>query len=265
MIRVSNNIYLVSEGFGLLDIKVATCLLRSVDLFFSTTIGIKPFSTKKVIVAHHHASRPNCCSLNDDTNLIHLTTVDNYWCQLVYQFAHEYCHHLIDGELSGTTEGMKWFEEALCHVSSVANLINMVRVCSNSPLWNLKDFTPEVIDYIENLQGIIHSDIIRACLPSISNPFNYTVIPQSQIISIKNYLIDEAEILANTYSDEHYFYVCRALYPHFHNNPNLWKIIPHIGDSGAWISLNDLYKHLLANADNSYRESLSEMFGYLMG
>ena len=56
---------------------------------------------------------------------VQLTAMERRWSQYAYQFAHEFCHIVIDpyrGE-GGTTQ---WLEEAACELASVFALRRMV-------------------------------------------------------------------------------------------------------------------------------------------
>lgn len=260
---VSGNIQWDGAGFGEMNLPAVFPLFRQVDMYLSSRIGLPPFSSKSVIIIHGNG-RPMCCQLEEHLHCIVLATENNDWCRLIFQFAHEYCHHLIDCGLSGITAGLKWFEESICHVSSVANIVNMAGVCANASNPCLRYFTPSVISYLPKLKGLNYNETIQGCLPDEENPFRIIPIPKSEYVDIRQFLSDENALLSTTYSDGHYYFVCRALYPHFHNNPNLWKIIRHLGDTTTWNSLPDLFEHLKANADSSYKDSLDIMFSYLI-
>jgi hypothetical protein len=64
--------------------------------------------------------------------VMRLDTESTYWCQYVYQFAHELCHVLCG--LSEATEGPnKWFEETLCETASLFVLRAMARSWKDAP------------------------------------------------------------------------------------------------------------------------------------
>ena len=60
---------------------------------------------------------PMCCG-NGELHTIFLYTHNNYWSQYVYQFAHEFCHHVVGGPLDGLLDSSFWFEESLCELAS---------------------------------------------------------------------------------------------------------------------------------------------------
>lgn len=60
---------------------------------------------------------------------------------LAYQFAHEYCHHLIDEPMDGESCTSFWFEESICELSPV---YFMRRIAQR---W-IEENTPILIDYV---------------------------------------------------------------------------------------------------------------------
>lgn len=80
-------------------------------------------------------------------HIIFLNAKENYWCQWVYQFAHEYCHHLIDGTLTGEWSNLLWFEETICELSSLYNLNKMIDYYTTN---GLPGYSPSVQVYLDN-------------------------------------------------------------------------------------------------------------------
>ncbi len=54
--------------------------------------------------------------------IIMLYTQHNYWCQYIYQFAHEYMHLLIGRPEDKNNDGYGWVEEVLCETASLFQL-----------------------------------------------------------------------------------------------------------------------------------------------
>ena len=76
--------------------------------------------------------------------------------------------------------------------------------------------------------------------------FNKEVVP----------LLLRSGVLATTYSLEDYKAMAKMLFPHFYNNPKLWRILPNLGDTREWNSLQEVFDHLQKMADDEYNESL---------
>ena len=79
-----------SECFGTPCYPIITSFLYMVDRNMMAALEQAPFSTRECIVLYKEEGP--MCSLIGDCHLVFLAVRDNYWCQWVYQFAHEYCH-----------------------------------------------------------------------------------------------------------------------------------------------------------------------------
>ena len=200
-----------------------------------TALDCSCFSTKKCFVRNKEGI-PLCTKAGDD-HIIYLSAKDNYWCQWVYQFAHEYCHHLIDGSLSGEWSSMLWFEETICELSSMYNLHSMVNYCKNS---KHAHYTTSVQNYLNDLLAQ-NNDTYKLC--EEGGWYN----------TYRDFLSGEP------YKRELYNAIATLMYPLFIHNPNLWKIILNIGDIRSWSSLEDLFGYLQSKADVSYSASLKRM------
>lgn len=92
--NVSPNIILREDiAFGNPNYAVVRDFLYMVDNNMMSALERSFFSTKRCGVIHWEGGP--MCSNHVDEHIIYLSVKDNYWCQWVYQFAHEYCHHLI--------------------------------------------------------------------------------------------------------------------------------------------------------------------------
>ena len=67
-----------------------------------------------------------CSNIGND-RIIYLHTRGDFWCQWIYQFAHEYCHHIINGTMTGELSGLMWFEESVCELASMYNLNSLFK------------------------------------------------------------------------------------------------------------------------------------------
>lgn len=123
---------------------------------YDGSIRTSAFLTRKCIVLYKEEGP--MCSLIGDSHLIFLAVRDNYWCQWVYQFAHEYCHHLINGPLSGEWSKMLWFEETICELSSLYNLYMMKSFCLNNGI----AFHEELADTVFYFEQVVLT-IVAKC------------------------------------------------------------------------------------------------------
>ena len=230
-----NIILTENAAFGNVNYEVVRALLYMVDNKMMTAIGQPYFSTKQCVVVPTE-DVPMCVKVGEQ-HIIFLATKENLWCQWVYQFAHEYCHHLIDGSLSGNWSDLLWFEETICELSSLYNLNKMISYCANN---GLQWYAPSVKNYLENLLT--------------KNNSAYKLSAEGGWY--KQY---EESLKKEGYKRDLYNAIAVLMYPLLVDNPNLWKLILNIGDIRSWTSLDELFNHLEANADDSYCESLSRM------
>ena len=84
---------------------------------------------------------------------IKLGTKNRYWCQYVFQFAHELGHIICGFEQGNQTN--QWFEESLCEAASLYALQRLSVVWNNSPPYpNWHSYAPEFAKYrIDRIEG----------------------------------------------------------------------------------------------------------------
>lgn len=222
--NVRTNIILEeNEAFGLPNYEVVRAFLYMVDMNMMTALERPYFSTQKCFVTYKDDC-PMCAKVGDN-HIVYLHVKDNYWCQWVYQFAHEYCHHLINGSLSGEWSPMLWFEETVCELSSMYNLYRMVGFCEDH---GLKSYSSSVQGYLNNLLTKNNDVYI------LSNEGGWYQ-GYKELLSTEHY------------NRGLYNAIAALMYPSFIENPRLWRIILSIGDIRSWRSLDELFEHLRAN------------------
>lgn len=239
---ISPNMRLVLDfGFGHIDVPIIADILRSVDIELSNAIQATPFSSKPCLVSYSYAmDGPMCCN-EGESHHIYLRTGNGYWAQWYYQFAHEYCHHLIDGALSGEVTGLIWFEETICELSSMYNLQRAAESWTLSHNPTKVCFVPALRSYLDNL---LLQEETNKC----------AAIPCKTIGAPLEYLSKERQ-----YHRDLYRCFATMLFPLFLSNPRLWKIILHFGDMRGWNSLEELFGHLERTSSDDYRDSLLQM------
>lgn len=230
-----NIILTENAAFGNTNYYVVRALLYMVDNNMMEAIGKQYFSTRLCVVVP--TEEDPMCVKEGEQHIIFLATKEDLWCQWVYQFAHEYCHHLIDGSLLGEWSDLLWFEETICELSSLYNLNKMIEYCINN---ELQLYAPSVKNYLENLLT--------------KNNGAYKLNAEGGWY--KQY---EESLKEEGYKRDLYNAIAVLMYPLFVDNPNLWKLILNIGDIRSWTSLDELFNHLEVTADGSYRESLGRM------
>lgn len=155
----------------------------------------------------------------------------------MYQFSHEYSHHLINGALSGKWSKQLWFEETICELSSLYNLYLMAPFCRQL---GCSYYSMSVHDYLSNLLT--------------KNNQSFQLSPTGGWLPQYESLLS-----AEGYQRDLYNAIAVQMFPFFMDNPKLWKMILHIGDIGQWNTLSELFDHLQAYADSSYSASLQQL------
>ena len=254
LIPITDTISIVPEGFGEYNQQVVHELLRRVVFFFSS-IGL--MDPVPLVVIHGESPQPMCCKPdNTDIHVIILNNEGKYWCQWIYQFSHEYCHHLINGELTGETKGLMWLEESICHVSSIACLVDMASYCYNSTSPVLNSFSDHFVNYYQRL---FNDAGLEQYASYLSDPSDYKTFTEDQILPLSEYIIENRTTLENNYSNDHYSFIAGRLYPLFHNNKNLWKIIQFFSDMRSWTSIESFFDHLNKYGDETNIGSIKKL------
>lgn len=239
-------------GFGNYNSHVIQFLLNHIEYIFSSS-GV--CSNKDVIVCYGN-DMPMCCNENG-FHIIYLATHENYWCQWVFQFAHEFCHHLVDGKMTGNLLGLKWFEECLCHTASLFCLSKL----SNHTVWHqlgYPHYALSVRGYIDNFLHESHA--LR------QEYYQRNSIGHREGIYLWRDILEETSTQGIVqYPRNLYNAVASLILPIFLRNDQIWEILQHIGDSEKWKSIEELLSHLKSKATPVYEEDLKDLSSILLG
>lgn len=191
------------------------------------------------------------CQLADSEHVIWLTASEDAWCQWIYQFAHEYCHHLIDGPMTGGLKGLNWFEEVLCHTASLFCLERL----ADFSLWNQLGetrFLLSVRKYLDN--SLLDSYALRDQYDRWNSDGNLEGIrPWLDILE------ETASPGKEKYPRTIYNAVASLILPVFLRTPSLWMILAHIGDSAQWPDLGTLFSYLQSAMPVDLAPALGEL------
>lgn len=259
MIIVSEKITLEEKDFGHFNKNVVLMLINSVKDFFAE-VGV---NSSKSLVVKHQKGAPECRVVpGSDLHVIFLTVEEDDWGRWTYEFAHEFCHHLINGSLVRGTAGLRWFEESLCHVASYACLDRFIRKCAENK--SLTNNVWHLINYLQNYLSDCGDRLYDSFMPDLQNPKKFEPIPQSFYIPLQTYIKKRQSVLESDYVVYAYQYISRALFPHFYNNKKLWEILSFIGDTMEQTSLENLYNNLKQQVGDECKQSLDDMMACLI-
>ena len=188
--------------------------------------------------------------------LVVLNTEGARWSQWIYQSAHEICHHLTDGNMSGSLRGCQWFEETLCEAASLFCLSRL----ADPTLWRqwgCHRYALCVQSYLDtHLQRsfALRQEYYRwnhpECHPGIT-PWR-GILEETSTQGIRQ----DQRILCNA--------VASLILPPFLRNNRLWGIISRIGDSARWPSIESLLSHMEATASPVDSEGVRELMEILL-
>lgn len=201
------------------------------------------------------------CSKSGKNYTIYLSARENYWSKYIYQFAHEYCHFLIDGPLDGKLETTFWFEESICELASMFFLKKVTErwqswfpvLAPGTPLSSkddallrLRQFAPNNIPYLDNL--------LKKNAP-IEGPLH-------------EWLDDNIALLSEpVYHRDKYNQIASRMYELFLNYPDLWSIIPCLQRPSAeeYTGFKSFVKNTLSARAGNNVKHLSALIDCLTG
>lgn len=154
-----------------------------------------------------HKDDTPLCSGNASEHKIHLSSEGLVWDKHTYQFAHEYCHHLINIELIGNRIGAFWFEETICELASLYCL------AKNAQLWKTNPPNPGLVYYASAFSDYYNKTINRKEVPK-------------SILSVSDFIKENIlELEKPEYERGMYTYIAKGIIDIFINYPSLWNII----------------------------------------
>lgn len=209
--QIYKNVYLDSNnpqwGNANIDIvkQILICIIKEFEF-----LGFNQDTMPQVLITHSLLGKdyPMCCRVGE-SHMIFLHTKDNYWCQYIYQFAHEFCHHVIAGPLDGELKSSFWFEESICELASCYILVMLAL-----HFHNLESSDNLLHAYTPNVQTYLSDHMSR--IPVIDIKLNQW---------IKNNL---SRLQEPEHHRDLYAILAKQLLPAFIKNPTLWKLLPYI-------------------------------------
>ena len=193
------NMYIDGQGWGEADLEDIRAVLESVDHVFRPCFG-SSMNTNDLRVIHSD----DIPITYSNYNVILLSVEETRWNQYAYQFAHEYCHFQIGGNVP---QQLRWFEESLCELASYFFLPRI------GDLWKTNPPYPNWKDYAENFLKY------SMCDQQKSTPFDLAFLNNPSVLLYLG---------QNEYDRPKNAYVAIKLLPVFEANPCLWSVVHHI-------------------------------------
>ena len=142
--------------------------------------------------------------------VVHVNVKGNFWGQLGYQFAHEFCHVLADPS-TWVQDRFAWVEEVFCEVASLFALRQMaLNWATDSPYRNWRDYADSLGQYA--------SDRMATLKPQLSGSEELSAWLTSHY----------SDLEANPYLREENMVIAVFLLPLIESNPMAWRVIRRI-------------------------------------
>lgn len=200
--------YLVDKGWGDCRIEDLALILNGVIYKYQHIIDENRY-TKDICKIQPREDHPFCFKVMNNFQVIELSAKNRNYCQYVYQFAHEYCHFLINRDNKGERTGAYWFEETICELASIYMLRMMEQQWKiNPPYPNWQSYHLSYKEYVDEI---------------INRPSNKIDKTLKEWISERSDLLHTPE-----YQREMYTTIAVNIMDVFFDNPNLWNIITYI-------------------------------------
>ena len=218
-------------------------LLRNVDKTFSKALGVNPFSSGKCIITYNHRDETPYITKGFGFDNIHLNVAGDYWSQWVFQFAHEYCHHIIGGKMSGEMVGMLWLEECFCEASSLYHLYSSYIYWKKAKDKIKSHYSPAFLEYLRHVLKPYKAQ---------ADAVKKEGVRKEWIDSYSSCYVSRTRDITNPVS------IC--IYSILKENPNLWKVLLHFGDTRSCDNPKDFFDNLYGSVQLSYRYSLDKLY-----
>ena len=180
---------------------------------------------------------------------VYLDTHGRYWCQYVFQFAHE-IGHIICGYHKENQKHL-WFEETICEVASLFALHSMSKEWKDSlPYPNLENYAEEFKSYAAN----------RMKKNSFANPDKF----QEWIRSNKDSLVEKPM------DRSMHGKMATILLPYFKNDSFSWSACLYLNKTNNFASdsfdqyLNRWKKNCPFTGQKEFVQKISKVFGILL-
>lgn len=210
---IEPNITLLNEGWETPDLDVLGDVLGCSVRHFNKAL-VAEYRHNIPCYITHWDNEYNFCSGDLNQHLIFLNAKNDYWGQYTYQFAHEFCHHLINLELTGNPGGALWFEEMICELAS------MYCVIKNAELWKTDAPYHGGSNYASSFRSYYIDNIIHR-----------DDVPNSNL-SVSSFIKENIEVLEQPdYQRGMYIYIAKGVVDIFINYPSLWNIILFFKDT----------------------------------
>ena len=214
------------------------CVLNEVRKVFIDTFGEESLALHPILSV---VATFDCPMTMRKHHLIFLSSQERYYCQHIYQFAHELCHFMVPGEVC---KSYRWFEEMLCEMMSWFALLKIAERKTIAPIVELLPLYDTMEQYISDCQSQ-----------------RTKIEPQSLPVFVSEKL---SYLRNNCYDRKINATIGYGIFPLFQTYPELWRIVLFLHTLTDSLPLQDALDRLLWAADvvepgrNQFKQRISE-------
>lgn len=215
--------------------------------FVSKTLGGYSQHTvySEILIMRSPFNHPRISSVENNGRIIYLDCSGSDDFQWIYQFSHEYCHFLINGDFSGEKRGLWWFEESVCCLASMFCLAFYDGCLSSVGI-------PEMPS----------EEYLRAQLESLKH-LTLQFRNYGGSVQWLPFLLQSGEEY-NPAQYDCFSALAAEMLPYFQDNPNLWRILRSMNKAKDYSLLSAFADKLLWDSDYSYLSSLQSLLSYIL-
>lgn len=224
-----------SSGFHSCPENIAH-VLTLVRREFIGIFGAKVVDSHPTLIVLHHLDVPITFRAQ---NLIYLSSCDTFYLQHIYQFSHELCHFMVPSEVCAP---YRWFEETLCEMMSWFILWRISRHPASAHIYEM---------------GPLYGEPIQTYLfHCFEERYKTGNEPISAYVSA-----NLPYLRAECYDRKMNAAVAYAMFPMFCKYPELWGIVPHLGELSADVSWDRAldFLCLAASVEEPRRDQLRQL------
>lgn len=203
----------MQNGWGKVIPENLLAVLNSSMELFEKSIHPENLNSKLAIVQNSRSHNPPIDHPKmyklASKNIIYLNVEGTYWSKYAYQFAHEYCHHLIESDFINSSDQFGWFEETLCELASIHSIKNMAATWKYAPPYE------NWVSYAVSLEEYFN-EILNRETNNLDYSLSSWLIENIDLLSKDRYLRDKNCLVAKNISDI------------FFEDPTLWNSITYI-------------------------------------
>lgn len=203
----------LNSSWNQMNVNNVVYLMEAVKSVFEEWFTTEYVNSKRLIVINNASVEeiPVCWNKFE---IIGLHIADEFWCQFIYQFAHELCHLMMYESREATIpREMMWFAETMCEASSLCVLYRLTNQ------WKVNPVIPGSFSYAVHVEEHYRTESEK-----------FKTLSDEQLVST---FIRNIEYLRNNSTDRE----LNGLYAkklHFLliEHPKYWRVIIYICKSG---------------------------------